>query len=488
MRLRSSIVASLALLASLALAPGASAGGVSVSSGDTLRFQGGAGETNTVTISHSGTAYTVTDTTTALTPGFGCVALTANSATCSDADIEQFDVELGDLNDSATLDATVPDLGGSVLGDAGNDTLNAGQNIRRGTYVGGTEDDILNGSAGSDRLIGGDGADQLRGNGEGDSLDGGDGADLMDGGDGEDRLDGGSSPDGADVVIGGPGLSDALEYGGRSAAAPVVVTANGVADDGTACPGALCEGDNVGGDIERVQGGSGNDSITLGDGDQQINGSGGEDSLDAGAGDDEVFGDDGDDVVHGGAGNDRVVGGGGSDTSDGGPGDDRIDGDAFGDLEPDVLIGGKGLDLADFRGVDDPLSIDLDNKADDGRAGEADNVRDDIEDVIGGYADDVITGSKASNDLVGGPGADKLTGLAGSDSLVGEEGSDKLFGGKGQDLLDGGAGPDRLSARDRRTDEVRCGSAADVAKIDRADRRGPDCDKVQLPKRKKGHK
>lgn len=486
MRLRVTLVA--VAFASLTLASSASAGTAAIFGGDTVRFTAAAAETNTVTVSKAGNVFTVTDTTTPLTVGFGCSAVTANSATCADTDVERLDIELGDLNDTATIDASVPDLQTSVSGDAGNDTLNAGANIDFGTYVGGTEDDILNGGASGDRLIGGDGNDQLRGNGEGDSLEGNAGADLMDGGDGNDGLDGASSPDGADVMIGGAGPFDSLSYGSRSAAEAVSVTTNGVADDGTACPGALCEGDNVGGDIERLQGTAGNDSITLGDADQQLNGSAGDDTLDAGGGNDSVFGDDGDDVVHGGAGDDRVSGGTGKDTADGGPGDDRLDGDAYGDVEPDVLVGGKGLDLADFSFTADPLRISLDNKANDGREGEGDNVRDDVEDVVGGEEDDIITGSKAANDLEGGIGSDTLSGLAGSDSLIGAAGSDKLFGGKGQDLLDGGAGSDRLSSRDKRTDEVRCGSAFDIAKIDRVDRRGPDCDKVQLPKRKRGHK
>ena len=59
-----------------------------------------------------------------------------------------------------------------------------------------------------------------------------------------------------------------------------------------------------------------------------------------------------------------------------------------------------------------------------------------IENVIGGYGDDHITGNTVANQLVGGPG---------NDQLWGDSGNDLLEGGAGADRLDGGAGVDTVS-------------------------------------------
>ena len=59
-----------------------------------------------------------------------------------------------------------------------------------------------------------------------------------------------------------------------------------------------------------------------------------------------------------------------------------------------------------------------------------------IENVIGGFGNDSITGNMVANRLVGGPG---------SDQLWGDSGNDVLEGGAGGDRLDGGAGVDTVS-------------------------------------------
>jgi Ca2+-binding RTX toxin-like protein len=84
------------------------------------------------------------------------------------------------------------------------------------------------------------------------------------------------------------------------------------------------------------------------------------------------------------------------------------------------------------------LNISLDNGANDGESAEKDNVKSDIEVVLGGTAADVLVGSSANDELHGGPGGDTLSGGAGDDKLVGDAGNDTLNGEAGNDTFDDG--------------------------------------------------
>ena len=463
-------------------APAASAASVGLLGGDTLRLFANPGETNVVTVDRSGDNYIFTDNGAPLTPTVGCVAVNANSASCAAAGITSLAIELGDLNDSGTIGAGVTGSHLNVFMDGGenNDILTAGQSVDS-TISGGDGNDALVGGPKRDRLIGNDGNDTLNGGDGGDDLDPGDGNDVANGGPGDDdRVSASSEPDGADVLSGGPGIFDSLDFRRDTA---VTLTANGASDDGANCPGASCEGDNFVGDFERIDTGDGNDVISAGPLDNVVFAGGGDDQVHGEAGNDDLEGDDGQDVLSGDRGNDRVSGDRGPDQLLGGAGDDLLNADSF-ETSPDVFSGGKGLDQVDYSGASDDLKIDLDNKADDGIAGEGDNVRSDVEDVIGGDGNDRIAGSARANELEGGLGSDLLTGGKGADGLHGDSGADKLIGGKAADLLEGGAGPDRLLARDGGRDEARCGSAIDRLKADSADRYGPDCDKVAVKGRR----
>ena len=100
----------------------------------------------------------------------------------------------------------------------------------------------------------------------------------------------GSAADaGADRFRGGPGL-DLISYAARTA--PVIATLNGVADDGEAG-----ERDDVGGDVEGIEGGAGADLLTGRDGPQRIDGGPGGDVIDPGRGLDDVRAGPGDDTV-----------------------------------------------------------------------------------------------------------------------------------------------------------------------------------------------
>ena len=65
----------------------------------------------------------------------------------------------------------------------------------------------------------------------------------------------------------------------------------------------------------------------------------------------------------------------------------------------DDLKGDEGWDTADYAGRPEALTIDLDDRRDDGATGEGDNARTTVEAEIGGAAGDKLTGSAASNYL-----------------------------------------------------------------------------------------
>jgi Ca2+-binding RTX toxin-like protein len=317
------------------------------------------------------------------------------------------------------------------------------------------------------------------------------GIDTLNGGDGDDVIDGGG---GADLLNGGDG-SDTVSYAARSN--PVTVDPNGLADDGE-----LLELDTVGNDVENLIGGSAGDTLT---------------------------GNSEDNVITGNDGNDALNGNAGGDTLDGG-------------LGADTLSGGADIDTASYSGRTDPLTVTLDNVANDGESGENDDVHSDVQNVIGGSGSDTLTGSSGSNvltggnggdtldggtgtdvlnggagadvvsyatrvaavtvdldgiaddgepgendsigvdveDVLGGLGADTLTGDSGANALTGGAGNDTLEGGGGVDVLLGGAGQDLLRSRDAFADQVGCGSENDSVIADVLDILGADCEQVDL--------
>jgi Ca2+-binding RTX toxin-like protein len=127
-----------------------------------------------------------------------------------------------------------------------------------------------------ENLAGGDGSDILSGNASANELFGfsgndvlncGWGDDYLSGSDGDDKLDGGV---GADIMNGGPD-SDWADYSSRTA--PLVIDLGGLARS----DGEAGEHDTVAGDVENLQGGSGNDLLTGSDLDNIIRTGGGDD-------------------------------------------------------------------------------------------------------------------------------------------------------------------------------------------------------------------
>jgi Ca2+-binding RTX toxin-like protein len=153
-------------------------------------------------------------------------------------------------------------------------------------------------------------------------------------------------------------------------------------DGATGDDGEAGEGDSIGSDVEILTGGLGDDVLT------------------GNAADNQLYAYSGSDSLNGGAGNDRLDGGSG----------------------PDLLAGGAGSDTAWYFYRNQPLVVDLDGAAgDDGQVGEHDTVAADVENIAGGYGNDVLTGNAGPNSINGNVGADQVHGLGGNDFLTGDD-------------------------------------------------------------------
>lgn len=185
------------------------------------------------------------------------------------------------------------------------------------------------------------------------------------------------------------------------------------------------------------------------------------------AGNDVVFAGGGNDTVVTLGGNDTVCLGAGNDRFEGGDGNDTMVSDATAD-GADTFIGSvnnpfNGVDTVLYSGRTTPVTVTLDNNANDGATGEGDNIASDVTAIVGGSGNDLIdmSAGPGQTNVSGGPGNDTLTaknnlaGGAGDDtlrlngtgsgSLFGNDGNDRLFGGPVSDHLSGGNGNDRLS-------------------------------------------
>ena len=115
------------------------------------------------------------------------------------------------------------------------------------------------------------------------------------------------------------------------------------------------------------------------------------------------------------------------------------------------------------------LTIELDNQADDGEAGENDNIRADIERIDLGAGNDTIniaTGAAntaaADNEVYGGGGNDTIKTGPGEDYVEGGLGNDTITGGEGEDRAFGLAGADRFLMMDGFFDHVDGGAGDGV--------------------------
>jgi len=234
-----------------------------------------------------------------------------------------------------------------------------------------------------------------------------------------------------------------------------------------------------------------------GDGADRLAGGSGDDTLDGGAGDDEVSGGEGRDVVRGGDGDDRLLGDGlraFADTIDGGAGRDTIVNDWVNDHQ------------------NAPIAVTLDGVANDGLAGEGDDVRA-VESIEVNQPATLVAGGDAVSFRVfqTGPGSSKLVGSDGADTLIsydyadtvdGKGGDDTIEAGLGDDTVVAGPGRDTVNAdagsgacnflvcrtgsgndvvdlRDGEADSVVCGPGQDRVLADPVDTVAPDCETVE---------
>jgi Ca2+-binding RTX toxin-like protein len=417
-----------------------------------------AGNANRITVNTSGGYVVVDDAGDTVTAATGCSAVTAHRVRCLGTAITRVVVSAGDLDDEVVY---MVDLPTATKGGSGDDKL-----------VGGTGDDSLDGGLGNDTLNGGAGDDSA-------------------------FATSGDTTDGADTFTGGAG-TDTASYAGRDQA--VNVSLDGAANDGSA------EHDNIMTDVENIEGGSGGDVLEGSDAANEIHGNGGndivagaggrnelygeagddwliggpgvdwltggagadsmvgaagDDTISGGPGDDDLIGVGGEDWLVGGAGNDWMSGGDQDDYFDGGPGDDLQDGGTGDDLfaggieqpsgvsDRDTFAGGPGTrDRMSYDVRESVVTADLDGAADDGAAGEKDNIGTDVEDIYGGLAADTLTASTDGSILHGNAGTDTLRGRGGPDTLYGDSGDDVLYAFDaitGNDSVDGGNGTDRCT-------------------------------------------
>lgn len=190
-----------------------------------------------------------------------------------------------------------------------------------------------------------------------------------------------------------------------------------------------------------IDGLGGNDLIILGrlTISADIDGGDGNDSISGGVAADTITGSTGSDYVFGRDAND-VVSGGGVEFADG----------------ADEIFGGDGFDTVNYKDRTGDLSIGIGSVADDGEAGEGDNIHTDIERAIGGLGDDSFNAGQA-------PGAVYFFGNVGNDTLNGGDGDDTLIGGDGADELNGNGGDDFFSAEDAAVDDIDGGAGTDTA-------------------------
>jgi Ca2+-binding RTX toxin-like protein len=183
----------------------------------------------------------------------------------------------------------------------------------------------------------------------------------------------------------------------------------------------------------------------------------------------------GNDTVYGGHAGDNIFGGAGNDNLWGEEGNDFIDGGTG----ADYMSGQAGNDTVSYQTRTGNLFVGVGTAADDGEAGEGDNVYQDVESVIGGAGNDKIYtttlaagyawGGAGNDTLIGGGFNDSLYGGAGNDSIKGNGGNDYLHGGDGNDTLLGGDGIDNLIANDGVKDSLDGGTGADLFSKDAID-------------------
>jgi len=352
-------------------------------------------------------------------------------------------------------------------------------------------DDTLVGTSGDDTIHGGAGNDELTGNGGNDVITGDEGDDFITVGYGHHDIDGGSGSDTLHLIQPGPdpdgyidGYQVDLRQGGTfilerdfgynggpgySRAAGIENVSGSLGGDvvwGTAGANILAGEENS----DTLIGGAGDD-LLLGDGRIRIsNGQivitetgvgSGDDTLSGGDGNDRLVGGEGIDLLFGGTGNDTLEGNSGIDFLNGGSGNDTLaggedDDTLHGFTGDDLLDGGTGVDTVSYANTDPALGgvtaslLVQGTPVNMGAFGMDTLVS--IENLGGSSFSDNLTGTDGPNWLFGGVPVDvNGSPSTNNDTVYGLGGNDFLEMSFGDHSLDGGSGIDTLSFTDGRS-------------------------------------
>jgi hypothetical protein len=243
----------------------------------------------------------------------------------------------------------------------------------------------------------------------------------IDGGDGDDTYAGGlGGPRTSRVGFSGGSGRDRVQYVGADRG--VSITKDRGDNDGR----VGIDRDNIGPDVEELMGSQFGDSL---------NGSPGS------------F-------------NERFFGLGGDDVMTGGPGFDVFAMGAQAD-GADRIFGGADADTVEYDQRTRSVTVNLsDGGADDGEAGERDELRE-LESARTGSGNDTLKVNAASTSgvfLHSGGGGDTITGTNAADTIV-------ALGG-GRDTIDARDGADVINTRDDQDDRVACGAGIDTITAD----------------------
>jgi Ca2+-binding RTX toxin-like protein len=353
----------------------------------------------------------------------------------------------------------------TVNAGAGNDTINLGGADLAGAVINSDAgDDIIVGSDNADTINAGDGNDRVTGFKGNDTVNGGNGNDVMiwNNGDGTDANNGDA---GADEVL--------ITAGTANDVMTVKQQGDVTRFDRTNAPFGI---DMKEDEKLSITSFSGNDTLTTEAGvtlPMNIDAGSGDDTISTGEGADLIAAGDGNDTLNGNGGGDRLVGDRGNDTMNGGIGDDTLvwnNGDGS-----DVMNGDAGTDrIEDNLGPGNDVST---LKNENGR------VRYDRTSA-GAFSLSVATAELFELNTLG--GSDSLsvaTDVTLPLAVDGGAGNDVLQGSWASDTIDGGEGDDSIDVRDNpgQPDFVRGGNGTDAAQLGAEDVAAADVESVSKP-------
>ena len=311
------------------------------------------------------------------------------------------------------------------------------------TFTGDGTNETADGLAGNDTLNGGDGDDTL-------NWTVGDGRDTIDGGADVDAFNplGSASADLGYVTWNGTSLTSLMDNG-LANIENINLDLEGGVDwliyNATAAVSVnLLLGSASGfvfvSDIEKVIGGSGDDSLTGNNLDNRLDGQGGADTLDGGAGSDAVLGGDGNDTIYASVGNDSLQGQNGNDTFIWTSTDGRDTFNGGADTDTVNLTGSAVADVADtnwngaaITGLMNNALIDVETVNLDLGAGGAggDWLRYNTSSGV-----TVILELGTATGFASITGVENVIGGTGNDDIVGDAGVNKINGNSGDDFAE----------------------------------------------------